>query len=258
MTGSLKSRVSMLYTDTAPRSVRFRYGLFVFDLCTVAYFIAVTPFAITPGIRAINALLALVILVDLLARFWIAEDRWQHLSRIYVIADIVVLLSLALQPFVHVDLTFLRILRGLRLGHSNYLLEDLRRDWRFFREHEDPIVAALNLVVFVFVTTAAVFTFFVEESRGVVGYIDALYYTVTTLTTTGYGDLTPTTPLGKLAAVAIMVIGVSLFVNLARAVVLPAKVYHPCERCGLTRHDPDSVHCKHCGATLRIETKGAA
>lgn len=258
MTGSLKSRVTMLYTGFAPHAVRFRFALIVFDLLTVAYFIAVTPFPLTPEMRLINFVLALVILVDLLARFWIAEDRWRYSLRIYVIADMVVLLSLVAEPFLHVDLTFLRILRGLRLGHSEYLLQDLRRNSRFFREHEDPIVAALNLVVFVFVTTAAVFKFFVDQALGVTGYIDALYYTVTTLTTTGYGDLTPTTPVGKLGAVGIMVIGVSLFVNLARALVLPAKVHQPCATCGLTRHEPDAVHCKHCGETIRIETKGFA
>ncbi|MDV7143790.1 ion channel [Tropicimonas sp. TH_r6] len=253
----LKSRIVSLYTGQAQRSVRFRYALIVFDLATVAYFIAVTPFPMTPLIKAINVLLAIVILADFLCRLWIAPNRWAHLGRVYVIADVIVLGSLLFDPFIAINLTFLRILRGLRLGHSNYLLQDLRSGSQFFREHEDALVAALNLVVFVFVTTSGVFELFADANRGMAGYIDSLYYTVTTLTTTGYGDLTPQTPPAKLFAILIMVVGVSLFLRLAGAIFTPNKVHAPCPTCGLTRHDIDAVHCKHCGGMVKIETKGA-
>ncbi|MEM8580408.1 MAG: potassium channel family protein [Pseudomonadota bacterium] len=249
-------KLKALYTGQSPAAVRFRYTLLAFDLATVLYFIVTTPLQLTPLQSALNLFLALVIFADLCARLFIARDRGRYLTRVYVMGDIAVLASLVLNPFVAVDLAFLRILRGLRLGHSDYLLNDLRRDWRFFREHEDALVASLNLIVFVFVTAAGVYTFFGGDQRGVTGFIDALYFTVTTLTTTGYGDITPTTPTGKLISVLIMIVGVSLFLNLARTIFLPAKVTYTCHSCGLNRHDPDAVHCKHCGDPLRIETKG--
>ncbi|SDJ60976.1 zinc ribbon domain-containing protein [Aliiruegeria lutimaris] len=260
MMEKLKQRVENLYTGTSPASVRLRYGLILFDLATVIYFIVVTPLPHTALTHLINEVLALFIFVDFLCRFWIAPGKWAHLGRIYVIADILVLGSLVLNRFTGIDLSFLRILRGVRLGYSNYLLQDLRRDSRLFREHEDAIVAALNLVIFVFVTTSAVHVFVVQSGGGpkdFEGYVNALYYTVTTLTTTGYGDFTPTSVGGKLFAVGIMVIGVSLFLRLASVIFTPNKVHYPCPSCGLTRHDPDAVHCKHCGGRLKIETRGA-
>ena len=57
----------------------------------------------------------------------------------------------------------------------------------------------MNLFVFVFFTTSVVFAFFSNEVDGYEAYVDALYFTVATLTTTGYGDITPTTRWGKLA-----------------------------------------------------------
>ena len=61
----------------------------------------------------------------------------------------------------------------------------------------------------------------------------------------------------RLLAVVIMVLGLTLFLRLLRAITLPGdKVDYPCEACGLTRHDPDAVHCKHCGTLLKIETRG--
>ncbi|MFD0978260.1 ion channel [Tropicimonas aquimaris] len=253
----LKARVSELYTGQTPTARRLRYWLILFDLATVVYFIVTVPLPATPLLGVVNIALAVFIAIDFFCRLWISDNRWRHLGQIYVLADLIVLLSLVLDPLLHLDLTFLRILRGVRLGRSEYLLQDLRRDWRFFREHEDALVAALNLVVFVFVTTSAVYIFFADSEIGASGYVDSLYYTVTTLTTTGYGDITPNTPVEKIAAVAIMVVGVSLFLRLAGAVFTQSRVHHPCPRCGLTRHDPDAIHCKHCGEMLRIETEGA-
>lgn len=253
----MKNWVNELYTGHDSRSIRFRYALILFDLATITYFIVTTPMLNTPMIKSINAALALIILLDFVARFWIAEDKREHASRIYVVADFLVIISLVLNRFVAVDLSFLRILRGLRLGHSHHLLQDLRRSSSFFRRREDAIVASVNMIVFVFVTASAIFSFFAREVTGVEAYVDALYFTVTTFTTTGFGDITPTTMMQKLFSIGVMVIGVSLFVQLARSIVMPPKVRYSCPDCGLSRHDSDAVHCKHCGRVVHIKTEGA-
>ena len=253
----LKAKIDELYTGTTRRSVLFRYAMFLFDIATIVYFIAVTPFPRADWMLGLNFCLALVILLDFVARYWIAPDKREHLSHIYVWADLIVLATLVLNPLLAIDLAFLRILRGLRLGHSLYLLQDLRGASSFFRRREDAVVAAVNLLVFVFTTASAVYTIFYRKTQGIEAYVDALYFTVTTFTTTGYGDITPVTMTGKLTAIAIMVIGVSLFLHLARTIVLPSKVNYTCESCGLSRHEADAVHCKHCGAIVHIETDGA-
>jgi voltage-gated potassium channel len=87
-------------------------------------------------------------------------------------------------------------------------------------------------------------------------YADALYFTVTTLTTTGFGDITLTGTTGRLLSVLIMIFGVSLFIRLAQTVFRPAKLHYDCPDCGLSRHDADAVHCKHCGAVIKLPTEG--
>lgn len=77
-----------------------------------------------------------------------------------------------------------------------------------------------------------------------------------TLTTTGFGDITLTGSSGPLLSVFIMVAGVGLFLRLAQTIFRPQKVNFPCPDCGLSRHEPDAVHCKHCGTTLKIATEG--
>jgi voltage-gated potassium channel len=53
-----------------------------------------------------------------------------------------------------------------------------------------------------------------------------------------------------------MIFGVTLFFNLARALLSPTKVRFSCPTCGLQRYDSDAVHCKACGTVLNIPDEG--
>ncbi|WP_170475600.1 potassium channel family protein [Ruegeria arenilitoris] len=253
----MKKTIKALYIGRGPVSVWFRYFLIVFDLASIVFFVSTADVPHGPGLTTASRIIGIVILLDFLARLWIAKDRWKLMTKIYTLADLIVIVSLMLDPFLTGNLAFLRILRALRLIHSYQLLRDLRRDSTFFRTHEDAVIAAVNLMVFVFATSTAVLVFFIPDTSQT-PYIDALYFTMATLTTTGFGDVTLSTPAGKLFSVFIMVVGVALFVRLAQAIFMPQKVRHKCPSCGLYRHDPDAVHCKHCGETVRIKTGGAA
>jgi len=253
----VKDRIRLLYTGRSKRATRFRYALLVFDAVTILFFIATAPLPITPQLLMVDAVLGLLIFADLCARLLIAENRFRFLRQIYVIADIVVLASLVAAPLMGQTLGLFRVVRALRLLHSYHVLRDLRRDNRFFRLHEDAIIAAINLFVFVFLMTAVVFFLRGGDSSELSSYIDALYFTVAALTTTGFGDIVLSTTTGKILSVLIMIFGVALFVRLARAIFVPAKIKHKCAGCGLSRHDPDAIHCKHCGRELKIETEGA-
>lgn len=253
---NLHRTIRLLYTGSSQRARRFRYGLIAFDAVSIVYFIVSAALPTSTGVIVANTAFGLMILLDTCARIWISENRRRELTRIYTVADIIVVGTLLFAPFFAENFAFLRILRALRLIHAYHLMTDLRRESLFFRRHEDAILAAVNLFVFVFITTSAVFVLTFSEGDGIAGYIDALYFTVATLTTTGFGDITMTTPGGKLLAVFIMVVGVALFVQLARAIFQPSKIRYKCDVCGLNRHDPDAIHCKHCGAPLKIETEG--
>lgn len=252
----LKQILGDLYTGSSQRATNFRYGLIAFDLATIAFFVVTAPDFPTPFILTVDFILGLIILVDFLARLWIAPDRPRMLRQLYTLADILVILTLLLAPFVSTNFAFLRVLRALRLLHSYHVLRDLREETAFFRRNEEVIVACVNLFVFIFLATALVFTLQYGRNPDIESYVDALYFTVTTLTTTGFGDITMTGSGGRLLAVGIMVIGVALFFRLAQAIVQPMKGRHTCPQCGLSRHDPDAVHCKHCGTTINIATEG--
>src|SRR5690606_41570414 len=108
-----------------------------------------------------------------------------------------------------------------------------------------------------FLVTVFVYSFFFSYQDAGTGFIDALYFTVATVTTTGFGDITLPGTFGKLTSIVSMIIGISLFVRLAQAIVRPYKVTFPCPQCGLSRHEADAVHCKACGHVLKIPDEGA-
>lgn len=171
-------------------------------------------------------------LMGLAARCWIAEDRNRMLRQIYTIPDTIVVLSLLITPLSRANLALLPILRGLRIIHSCHLVQDLRRSGSFFKQHEDTAIAVMPMIFFV-------------------------VFAVTTLTTTGYGDIMPVMPGGKFFSVLIMAVGGALFVQLARAIIRLAMARVTCAACGLSEQDQGAVQGEHCRASFHIKTDGS-
>jgi len=253
---TLRERVERLYAGPGPEARIFRFVLLAFDLATIVYFLVWTVMPSGPAMGVVETIIAVVLGLDLAARLWIAQRPLHHLVQPVTLADAAVLIGL-IAPALIDNLAFLRVLRALRLLRSYHVLKELRERFRWFAVREEVIFNAVNLLVFVFVVTAVVFVVQVERNDAIATYLDALYFTVATLTTTGFGDITLTGESGRLLSVVIMVVGVALFLRLLQSIFRPAKVRLTCPSCGLERHDPDAVHCKHCGRVLHIETEGA-
>ncbi len=250
-----KREVRLLYEGRSQRAKRFRYALLAFDFVTIAYFLIVSFIHTAPWMRVADIVFAVLILLDFLARLWIAKSRKRYFLQLATWADMVVIASL-LATFIVENLAYLRILRALRLMRSYHMMNALRDLSPMFRRQEHVIVASMNLIVFVFVVSALVYTFQAPVNPAINNYIDALYFTVTTLTTTGFGDIVLVGTGGRLLAVAVMIFGAALFLRLAQAIFRPPKVRYKCPQCGLMYHDPDASHCKHCGHVLNIPYEG--
>lgn len=250
-----RQTLRQFYEARTPAGRRFRYGLVVFDIVTIFYIVG-TSFADHNGIiDIIDPVFGVILLADLAARMAIAQKRWRELLYPSTWADVAAIVSF-LAPIVGEGVGFLRALRTVRLLRTYHLLAQLRADSRYFRRHEDVILAVTNLAVFIFIVTGAVYETQHYSNPHIRNYADALYFTVTALTTTGFGDITLPGTIGRLLSVVIMIFGVTLFFNLARALISPSKVRFPCPTCGLKRHDIDAVHCKACGTVLNIPDEG--
>jgi voltage-gated potassium channel len=253
---SLRSHLRELYEGPDAASDRFRYALLAIDLLTVLWLVVSSFLSRGAHHTTIDLAIGLVFLADLLARLWVARHPARELASFWGIADVLVIVSL-LVPIWGEGLAFLRVLRLYRVFHSPQTLVQLRADIPGFRRNETTVRAALNLLIFIFATTALVYQTQGGANDKITNYIDALYFTVATLSTTGFGDVTLEGNSGKLLSVAIMIVGISLFLRLVQVMLRPAKAHFPCPTCGLRRHDHDAVHCKACGTILNIPDDGA-
>jgi voltage-gated potassium channel len=245
-----------LYEGETERAHRFRYALLVFDVATIAFVVVTSFLPLSPWIVACDVAVGLCVLLDFAVRLFVSRAPLREFRHLSTWTDLVAVASF-LAPVLVEGVGFLRILRTLRLLRTYHLLERLRQDSKLFRRNEDAILAATNLVVFVFTMTGIVYATQHDHNPAIQSPVDALYFTVTSLTTTGYGDITLPGPSGRVLSVFVMICGVTLFFRLAQVVFRPYKVRFPCTACGLQRHEPDAVHCKACGNILNIPDEGA-
>ncbi len=248
-------RIRALYEGDTHAAHTFRYALLIFDLVTIGFVVVTSFFTHTTLIEMIDVVFGVLILFDFGVRFWIERQKFQYLTRLSTWADIVSVASF-LAPIAGEGLGFLRVLRTLRLLHTYQTLARLRQDFSYFRRNEDIILSSMNLGVFLFIMTGLIYATQFGINPEIKNYVDALYFTVTTLTTTGFGDITLSGPWGRLLSVLVMIFGVTLFLRLLQVLFRPSKVRQECEVCGLVLHDADAVHCKHCGTVIHIETEG--
>lgn len=252
---NLRQRLRDLHYGDSRTSLYFRYALLTFDVVTITFFIVASMVEHNETFLIVDYCIAVVLIIDYFARMIAANNPWRFIIRPMNLADLVVIGTL-LAPLLIENFAFLRVVRALRLLRSYHVLNDFRDQFAFFREHEQVLMSILNLMVFIFFVTALVYVFEVDQNEQINTYIDALYFTVTTLTTTGFGDITLEGPMGRMLSVVIMVFGISLFLRLVQTIFRPSKVNYPCPICGLQRHEPDAVHCKHCGEILKIKHAG--
>jgi voltage-gated potassium channel len=251
----LRARVRALYHGDSPTAVRFRLAVIVIDFAIIAFFLA-APILREAGwaFYVLDYLIAAVLALDLMARAWAYSDIKDWLKRPVVWVDLLVLATLLFPAWLY-NFGFLRLLRLWTLLNSDFFWRTVGR--RYDDTRVEEITRALAaLLTFVFVVTGFVYATFRGHHAGITGYLDALYFTVATLTTTGFGDIVLPGNWGRVLSIVVMLSGITLFLRLAQTIIRPHKVRFPCETCGLQKHDPDAVHCKACGELLCIPDEG--
>ncbi len=151
-------------------------------------------------------------------------------------------------------LRVLRVFRVLKLaqylGEANMLMQALRASRR-------KIIVFLFAVMTLVVIFGSVMYLVEGEENGFTSIPKAIYWSVVTLTTVGYGDISPQTDLGQVLACFIMIMGYGIIAvptGIVTAELTFAKgktiSTQSCPQCSMEGHDFGAVYCKYCGAKL--------
>jgi len=161
-----------------------------------------------------------------------------------------------------VVIRFLRVLRVFRvLKLSSYEKENRMfvRAWKSSRRRIEVFLFALMTIVVVLGSLMYVIENMAADSTsGFTSIPKSIYWAIVTLTTVGYGDISPATPLGQSLAALLMILGYSIIivptgivsVEVAQEVIGRKNNTQVCPECVAEGHDNDAVYCKYCGAKL--------
>ena len=205
-------------------------------------------------LRAIDTAILIAFTVEYIIRFWSAENPKKYLFSYFGFIDLISILPLFLG---WVNVGYIRIFRWFRILR-------IVRFWKIERKvlgfkSEDSIVfVRIFLTLFTLIFVYAGLIYQVEHqinSDRLVNFFDAFYFVVVTMTTVGYGDVTPLSEAGRLMTVLMIFTGV-LFIPwqlselIAQVVKTSNRVEQKCSKCSLSRHEADALFCKRCGTQL--------
>lgn len=152
----------------------------------------------------------------------------------------------------------LRLLRVFRLLKLTEYVEEADTLRRALRASSRKISVFISAVILLVVIIGALMYVIEGEAHGFTSIPVSIYWAIVTLTTVGYGDISPRTPFGQILASIVMIIGYGIIavptgivsVELAQATRQLKITRQSCPSCGAEGHDPDALCCKYCGAKL--------
>lgn len=222
------------------------------------------PHSVYLVLRGLEYLLTLIFTMEYLARIYCLKQPRKYIFSFFGIVDLLATLPVYLSFFLHGS-HYLLVIRAFRLirvfrifklftfiNEGNLLLRSL---W----------ISAPKIFIFFF------FVLILVTSMGTVMYAiegdapgsqfnnipNSIYWAIVTMTTVGYGDITPVTPTGRFLSAVIMLIGYTIIAVPTGIVSATMVSEHKklekrrCPRCHRDGHDFEALYCKYCGARLR-------
>ncbi|HEY9648492.1 MAG TPA: ion transporter [Chroococcidiopsis sp.] len=226
-------------------------------LLSSAIFVVET-YAISDSLRLILDRIDTVILgifsVEYGLRLWSAPKKLKYIFSLYSLIDLV-----AIVPFFwsSANVRFIRIFRWFRILRLIRFFEG-RTILGYVSGEDSAIFARILFTLFAIIF---VFTGLIYQCEHPVNpdefatFLDALYFAIATMTTVGFGDVTPISELGRFLTVLMILTGITLIPwqlgDLIKRLVKTAnQVETVCSSCGLALHDTDAQFCKMCGQAL--------
>ncbi|MDZ8120273.1 ion transporter [Pontiella agarivorans] len=256
----------IIFGADTPAGKAFDVGLFAAILISVGLTMLNSVHSVRDAhgllVSSLNTVFTVLFTIEYVLRLYCAKNPVKYAHSFFGVVDLLAVLPFYLGLFIDnaefLDvikvLRMLRIFRVLKMaqyvGEADLLLNALmasRRKIGIF------LVTVLTLVIIVGSLMYAI----EGEQHGFNSIPQSVYWAIITVTTVGYGDMAPQTPLGQTLAAFLMIIAYSIIavptgiitaeVGLSTAMKRRGKI---CPSCKRGPHDTDAKYCKFCGAAL--------
>ena len=193
------------------------------------------------------------------------QKPWKYIFSFYGIIDLIATIPMYFSLF-FVGTSVLTVVRALRLLRLFKILKHPQFSSQSTHLKEALIASKGKILIFIyFMLISSIIigsVMYVVEGKegGFTSIPISIYWTIVTLTTVGYGDISPITPLGQAIASVVMIMGYGIiavptgivsaeFANSNRKKPRSERI-NPCNECGTEGHEFNAKYCFHCGAEL--------
>ena len=249
----------------------------IFDLILLVLILLSVIFVMLESVRWIDAkyhqllyigewIITIFFTLEYIARVVSVRKPTHYIFSFYGIIDFLSTIPLYLS-FLFVGSNYLLIVRALRLLRVFRILKLTKYVGESNKLSKALLHSRAKILIFLFVVViisiiAGTLMYLIEgEEGGFTSIPRSVYWAIVTLTTVGYGDISPATPLGQLIASVIMIMGYGIIavptgiVSAEYAKNDPSEIHvntQSCQNCGADKHRDDSEFCHICGDDLHI------
>ena len=200
--------------------------------------------------------------LEYLVRLYCSPDPKHYATGFFGVVDVLSVLPTYVSLLVPGTqyLMVIRVLRVLRIfrilkfvqyvGETDLLLA------AFYRSRQKITVFLFSVLSLTVIFGSLMYVIEFEDNSGFTSIPTSIYWAIVTMTTVGYGDISPMTPLGQLLAAIIMIMGYSIIAVPGGIITANMLAYKQersiltCSKCKMGNHDLDAKFCKKCGEKL--------
>ena len=204
----------------------------------------------------------LVFTLEYAARLICVRHPWRYALSFYGVVDLLALLPTYLALLVPevgvlIDVRVLRLLRVFRVFKLTAYVSEFQLIGQALRASSRKIMVFLTAVLMIVLVIGTLMYVVEGPANGFSNIPTGVYWAITTMTTVGFGDITPKTDLGRVIASVMMLLGWGTLA--VPTGIVTAEMSHmrskptttrTCPECLTEGHLPDARYCRHCGASL--------
>ncbi len=209
----------------------------------------------------------IVFTIEYLLRIWMVKKPISYIISFYGIIDLFSILPTYIGLFVSgahglVVIRAIRLLRVFRILKLSRYVSESRTLFFALKASHTKISVFLYSIVMIIIIVGTLMYIIEGPEHGFTSIPESIYWAIVTLTTVGYGDITPETVLGKTISSLVMVLGYAIIAVptgiVTAELTAKNKKNQPittitCHECLSERHDSDADFCKYCGQQLENE-----
>lgn len=258
----------IIFESDTPMGKLFDIVLIASILLSVLILIveSMLPPSFSPYLHVLEWFFTIFFTAEYLLRLYVSKDPYKYVFSFFGMIDLLATLPTYLGFFfgqAH-GLMVIRIFRLIRVFRIFKLFDFMSEGHLLLVSLRDSSRKIIVFFVFVVLLVISIGTilYMVEgniEGSSFSSIPKGIYWAIVTLTTVGYGDITPVTPVGQFLSAVVMLLGYTILA-VPTGIVSASMVSQqrknaaiPCPHCHKTGHDANAMYCKYCGGKLKDE-----